>query len=612
MAIKDIFKKKVGEKPVLTPEQKAGRIYIGATKPEITNSIIDQLTEQFKGESKVKLKRLRGQELNIEEHPTNFEILEAVYKQVPIAFGLVNKYVDFIMSGGIFVKSDNAQAQKIIEDFIRDTGFNSLMREWIRESLIKGWGVLELGTGDNDAIDGMKVHNTDNFFIELDDTGEIKGHIQDRGRDKEPIPFDIKEIAGLGLNKISSSHYALGVLHPLLSTINNIGLAEIDMHTVLSRKANSPIVITAGTTEMPPTKQDIDRIGEKLVWLRNKHEWVFGPDVKFDVKEFGNIGDKFLNVIEHDMQTFVWGGQMPEVLFGSGNIPEGLAEEQGAATDRVITSMQDEIEKIVESQIFRRVLQSQGIDDHVELEWGQPSNDEKNERIKTIVEILNIQSLEMGLRIALEKELATLLELEVEEAPEIERNREDEEEQPRVPGQNRPEQQMLHEEYNFELNDYSVKEWLNFNFGEYLTSILDFINEDNFDLLREKGISQAQVGQLKAVLKGGFIRGASMNEISKNIERRVRPGELKGISNALRSMRIARTEVTRTAFQGSLKEYNKEQVQKLRFVSSLGQRTCPQCESLQGKIFSIQESAGLIPVHPSCRCTMVPVVEVIQ
>ena len=42
--------------------------------------------------------------------------------------------------------------------------------------------------------------------------------------------------------------------------------------------------------------------------------------------------------------------------------------------------MQGEDKKVVEEKIFRRILQAQGLDFHVELVWGRPSNSEKNER----------------------------------------------------------------------------------------------------------------------------------------------------------------------------------------------------------------------------------------
>jgi SPP1 gp7 family putative phage head morphogenesis protein len=36
-------------------------------------------------------------------------------------------------------------------------------------------------------------------------------------------------------------------------------------------------------------------------------------------------------------------------------------------------------------------------------------------------------------------------------------------------------------------------------------------------------------------------------------------------------------------------------------------RVCPMCQGLNGKVYTIKEARGLIPVHPQCRCAWVPV-----
>lgn len=38
------------------------------------------------------------------------------------------------------------------------------------------------------------------------------------------------------------------------------------------------------------------------------------------------------------------------------------------------------------------------------------------------------------------------------------------------------------------------------------------------------------------------------------------------------------------------------------------QRVCPECKSMEGQVYSIEEARGIIPVHPRCRCSWVPVV----
>ena len=63
-----------------------------------------------------------------------------------------------------------------------------------------------------------------------------------------------------------------------------------------------------------------------------------------------------------------------------------------------VKSKQAEIEKIIEGQIYKRVLQAQDIDEHVEFEWGQPSDAEKMQRITKLTELLNNPLLSSPMR----------------------------------------------------------------------------------------------------------------------------------------------------------------------------------------------------------------------
>ena len=40
--------------------------------------------------------------------------------------------------------------------------------------------------------------------------------------------------------------------------------------------------------------------------------------------------------------------------------------------------------------------------------------------------------------------------------------------------------------------------------------------------------------------------------------------------------------------------------------STAGFNTCPDCADLEGRIFTIKEIDGLIPLHPNCRCIAIP------
>ena len=82
------------------------------------------VTEKFKGEVQNDIINF-PKDLGV-EHPFDFNRTEKLYKDYGFVTGIVDKYVDFIVGPGFFIKTKNAQAKKIIEDFMRDVNFDTI------------------------------------------------------------------------------------------------------------------------------------------------------------------------------------------------------------------------------------------------------------------------------------------------------------------------------------------------------------------------------------------------------------------------------------------------------------------------------------------------------
>jgi len=70
-----------------------------------------------------------------------------------------------------------------------------------------------------------------------------------------------------------------------------------------------------------------------------------------------------------------------------------------------------------------------------------------------------------------------------------------------------------------------------------------------------------------------------------------------------RSQLIARTETASSLSEGARQGYAQMGVKNLQFVAGSG--SCDECNDLDGRVFTIAESEGVIPVHPGCRCCFV-------
>ena len=133
------------------------------------------------------------------KHPFDFIAIEKLYKKYGIVAGIVNKDTDSII-GNFEVKLKNQNAQAIIDSFIHDTNFHVVIREWIREALLKGNGFIELDL-DNDKI---RVLNANYMYVRRNKKGKVLGYNQwtkpfkKFNRDSpDLVPFQPNQIAHL-------------------------------------------------------------------------------------------------------------------------------------------------------------------------------------------------------------------------------------------------------------------------------------------------------------------------------------------------------------------------------------------------------------------------------
>lgn len=608
----------------------------GIYAPEDKNKI----AEKLKGKEKKKQTTITPEELG-EEHIFDLKDAEITYRKEGLAYAAVEKYVDYVWGPGFTTKSVSPQAKQIIDDWIQDVAFFEMGREWVREAVMKGTGYMELGGNDeNEVPDEVNVLDPVNIWIKRDENGRIEEYNQfigkmERFKKDEVTSFKPFQIAHVTIGKSGDCPYGIGIIYPADNSFFNLVSLRRNMNLLLHRKANSPYVAKVGSLEHNniPTQGEVENFGKKFEWLNNKHEWTVGPNVEIKALDFGNLSEKFMFPLQYYTEDIFTTFQIPEVLMGR-SVNLAVAPVQMDAWERRAVSIQEDFEKVIEDKIFRRVLNANGIDAHVEIEWNQPSLAQKHERLKIIRELLASPSLSKTLATKMELQVAKLLEIDLNEAEEdeIQRDREQNEPQPRVPGQNQPQAGFNDFIFqNIDANkDYELKEWLGFNFEEYLEAIQDAIQKDNFELLLattpielEAGrLTEAEINKIRKVLSDGFANGRSINQIAKDMDKKVtfrdlfrmKDGEILtskdgspqlALSKDMRSIAISRSETTRLAANGALKHFSDGGVKNVTFVATPGARTCPTCLDLDGQVFEISKAPGIIPVHALCRCTWV-------
>ena len=586
-----------------------------------------------------------------EEHPFNYKKVEKLVQKFGILSAIVDKHIDFLMSGGLNVDSEDDKAKELIKMFAEDFQFDGVVRAWVRQALIKGFSPLEIGTNNNGEITGMKILNADHIYVKRDEYGKILGYTQYqrelstiKNNRKEIESFAPEELAVLNLNVYGDSFYGLGIIYTLIKIIDDLIGSRKSMHTLMHRKSNNPLFFIMGdkSKDSYPTKSEMDELGSKLEWLNEKHEWVLTDFTKPMTLDFGNISEKFEYIIETDLELLFMAAQIPSVIMGKAKIPEGLAKVNMRAWELRIQSLREEVEKVIEKDIFSRVLILNGVQEHVEIVWGLPSQEEKNDKIKVLTELLKNPFLEENLRYQIELKIAELLNISEIDllSPEEERKKEENNEKlPVIPEQrikkssttNKYYEERYSQEELEALDNLTIQEWVGFNFDSFKQIILNIINKDSFEKLKANTKFEIEAGllpnrdieKLRNTMYEAFNDNLTIRETERLLNKRIdfkdryrikdgkyivdkKGNRIIALKKNKRGITIARTETVRLSADGAVENYKNAGFDKVRWVSALSERTCEQCADMNGMIFDI-DKAIKPPLHTMCRCTLSPV-----
>ena len=113
-----------------------------------------------------------------------------------------------------------------------------------------------------------------------------------------------------------------------------------------------------------------------------------------------------------------------------------------------------------------------------------------------------------------------------------------------------------------------------------------------------QGIGQATAQTLRRELTGGLATGIGPLQIASRLNQRI---DKIGIT---RSRTLARTEIIRANAQGQLATFEQFGVQEVRvqaeFQTVGDNLVCPECASLEGNTYTVEQAREIIPVHPRC------------
>lgn len=123
------------------------------------------------------------------------------------------------------------------------------------------------------------------------------------------------------------------------------------------------------------------------------------------------------------------------------------------------------------------------------------------------------------------------------------------------------------------------------------------------------GITRNMENDISRTLAEGLSQGWNPRRTASALNDRV------GAIGLNRARMLARTETIRAANEAALNRYEDfgRRLQGVtvmqEFLTAGDNQVCDICASIEGDVFTIQDARGVIPLHPSCRCTWIPVTQ---
>jgi SPP1 gp7 family putative phage head morphogenesis protein len=107
-----------------------------------------------------------------------------------------------------------------------------------------------------------------------------------------------------------------------------------------------------------------------------------------------------------------------------------------------------------------------------------------------------------------------------------------------------------------------------------------------------KGITDEMSKSIMQEITDGMLRGSSPREVAKAISERVDVSQSRAVT-------IARTESMKGYNTGATTRYKQRGVERVEWLATTSERTCPECMALDGRTFPLDDSPDM-PAHVNC------------
>ncbi len=339
--------------------------------------------------------RGRGVEIHplashLSEYPeiTFREYVEA-YEKDPEVAAAVDFLTHQVVGPGFHTESKDPEAKRLVDEFNRVVGLDSILLDVVRELILAGNSFLRVVRRNGFMVGLARIRLTSVSRARIDrGTGRpISYIIVEDGAEKE-LPGG--EVIHFAWNKLDSQVFGSGLIRQLLEpkpinyrgrTIYSDGVlrAKWRMEWIMTRILEKYVSRSIYVFKDVGDEELSERVIPKLNQLEPGQDFVTNREVEIrEVKVDPRA--KFEAYIEYLHNQLLSGLRTPVVkLFTTPGFTEASARAAVEAAEHHVRAIQRYVKRVVESEIFGRLLEERGLDPEssaVRLNWGIPERPE--------------------------------------------------------------------------------------------------------------------------------------------------------------------------------------------------------------------------------------------
>jgi len=299
------------------------------------------------------------------------EELQLIYRLDGLTFGIINKYVRDVVGVNYVIQAEDETSRKTIEDFCRrrESNFERMLPVIVRDNLIFGFSILEtvFSKDRSELLRVIRVNPITVIDYIRDTSNKVKrnqwgipvGFVQEIEGERRELPRE--NIAFFTFTNIEEGEFGIAPLEVLYNPIKYKLNMEKATGEAMWRIGFPPIIVTLGSegkiagTSIIPTEEHYRTAREAIKGFSSKSAIIKPWWMEIERMELGRPErvdiylDYFNNVIRE--------------AFG---MPRIETEEKGREFalidyERAIQSIQVELARQIESEIFNKLVEIKGL-----------------------------------------------------------------------------------------------------------------------------------------------------------------------------------------------------------------------------------------------------------